>query len=633
VLVPFGSGKRIGVIIALVDGSDLPRERLKPVTQIYRDARPFCQKDLAFFAFCRAYYHHPLGRIMLNALPPGLRRSAPLRNSRTARRSAQAPPVAANARPPRLNPEQAAAVGGITQCLGKFAVWLLHGVTGSGKTEVYLRVIEEVIKGGGQALVLVPEINLTPQLETRFQSRFPALPVVSLHSEIGAAERTRRWLAAQCGEGVIVLGTRLAVFTPLPRLALIVVDEEHDSSFKQQDGFRYSARDLAVLRARQRGVPVVLGSATPSLESYHNALRGRYHLLQMRTRAARSAELPKVRLVDMRRYLPVDGLTQPLVDALCLRLERAEQSLIFINRRGYAPVLVCAHCGWASGCPRCSAKLVVHLTAQRLRCHHCGHAATLPARCPVCGEADLKALGHGTQRIETVLQRRFPSARVLRIDRDSMSGRLAWRNTRETIAAGQVDILVGTQILAKGHDFPLITLIGVLEADSGLYSPDFRAAERLYTQLLQVAGRAGRAGLPGEVLIQTQFADHPLFQSMVRLDYRAFAEEQLAERKAAGFPPYMHQALLRAEALDAEAVARFMQAAAASARALSHPVTIYDPVPARLARVAGKTRMQLLVQSGRRVRLQRFLAEWHEKLTQPALKKVRWALDVDPYEF
>ncbi len=530
-----------------------------------------------------------------------------------------------------LNGDQRAAVEAIRARLDGFIPWLLLGVTGSGKTEVYLQVIAEVLARGGQALVLVPEINLTPQTEARFRARFPEAGIVSLHSQLGEGERLKNWLLAENGEARIVLGTRLAVFVPLPRLGLIVVDEEHDGSFKQQDGMRYSARDVAVFRAHQRGVPVILGSATPSLETWHNARTGRYRLLELRKRAVADARPPTVALIDVRREPLTEGLAAPLITAIRQRLRRGEQTLLFLNRRGYAPVLMCRACGWLAGCPRCSSRLVVHLSAQRMRCHHCGHEARIPRHCPGCGALDLAPVGQGTQRLEESLARLFPGARVLRVDRDSTRRRNALPEMLERVREREVDILVGTQMLAKGHDFPTLTLVGILDADGGLYSADFRAEERLFAQLLQVSGRAGRACANGEVLIQTAFPEHPLFAALRAGAYPAFADTLLAERRQLGLPPFSFQALLRAEAHEAAAVMAFLHQAAALAPPTPE-VTVYDPVPALMPKRAGWQRAQLLVESRSRAALQRFLSAWMQALCSSKPGRVRWALDVDPMD-
>ncbi|MBU3737025.1 MAG: primosomal protein N', partial [Methylobacterium sp.] len=485
-----------------------------------------------------------------------------------------------------------------------------------------------------QVLVLVPEINLTPQLESRFRARFPQYNMVMLHSQMNESERLHGWLRAQNGSARIVIGTRLAVFTPMPALAAIVVDEEHDASFKQQDGMRYSARDVAIMRAKMAGVPVLLGSATPSLESWFNAEAGRYRRLDLTLRANQAASLPAVRCIDTRLLPLQDGLSAPLLAAMRSRLQRGEQSLLFINRRGYAPVLLCSACAWVAPCPRCSSRLVVHLRQHRLRCHHCGHEQRMPSQCPGCGNPDLYPTGHGTQRLEEALAQQLPEARILRVDRDSMRRRHAVQAMSERVHGNAIDILVGTQMLAKGHDFPNLTLVGVVDSDSALYSPDFRAAERLFAQLMQVAGRAGRAGKPGEVLIQTNFPDHPLFHALQRQDFAEFAAGLLEERRVAQFPPYCHEALLRAEATDYTPVQGFLRQAEALAREVPSKVTIYDPVRPRMERLKGMERAQLLVQSGSRKALQDFLRVWMPALRRVAeASRIRWSLDVDPQDY
>ncbi len=529
-----------------------------------------------------------------------------------------------------LTPEQEEVVRSIDLRTPGYRASLLQGVTGSGKTEVYQALIAEAAAAGGQTLLLVPEINLTPQLEARFAARLPELGIVSLHSGLAEGERLRRWERARAGAADIVLGTRLAVFTPLPRLALVVVDEEHDPSFKQQEGLRYHARDMAIYLARQHQVPIVLGSATPSLESYANALAGRYGHLHLRARPRAAA--PLVRTVDVRGMPLEQGLSSELLSAIDARLGRGEQSLVFINRRGYAPVLFCSACGWMAECGRCAARLTLHLKAQRLRCHYCGHQERIASRCPSCGNQDLHGVGQGTQRVEEALVARFPAARVLRVDSDSTRRRGAFADMRERIHAGAVDLLVGTQMLGKGHDFPRLTLVGVVGADHGLFSSDFRATERLFQQLMQVAGRAGRAELAGEVVVQTEFPTHPLYAALADQDFDRFARLLLAERRHAEFPPYAYQALLRAQAHDQRDVDQFLAIAARDAHAHADGVEVYDPVPAPVARIAGHWRGQLLVQARSRPALKRFLAAWHPLLTRRKAPRVRWFLDVDPVE-
>jgi primosomal protein N' (replication factor Y) len=531
-----------------------------------------------------------------------------------------------------LTGEQQQAVDAVSAVQG-YACFLLHGITGSGKTEVYVHLMHAVLRRGGQVLLLVPEINLTPQLENYFRNRFSEVALVSLHSGLSEGERLHNWQQAQSGTAQIVLGTRLAVFAELPWLALIIVDEEHDSSFKQQDGLRYSARDVAIFRASQCGVAIVLGSATPSLESYHNARSGRYRMLRLTGRALAEARLPAVRCININQSIMHHGISENLLREIGLRIARREQSLLFINRRGYAPVLMCTGCGWLSGCKHCAGKMVLHLNDKRLRCHHCGYQLHVPHVCPSCGNTDLHPVGSGTQRVESVLQERFPEARILRVDRDSTRNKRSWQTMREQIHANEVDILVGTQMLAKGHDFPALTLVGVLNPDSALYSSDFRAAEKLFAQLVQVAGRAGRADKPGEVLIQTAFPDHPLFRALQAHDFEGWAAAQLAERQMADFPPFAYQAMLRAEGKQETEVYEFLNQARTAAVALRHTVEILGVVPAALPRRANHLRAQLLIQSSKRKDLQQFLRAWQPLLDALPAQKLRWSLDVDPLEF
>jgi primosomal protein N' (replication factor Y) len=438
-------------------------------------------------------------------------------------------------------------------------------------------------------------------------------------------------MAAQTGRARIVLGTRLAVFTPLPGLGLVIVDEEHDTSLKQSEGCCYSARDLAVVRAQQRDVPVVLGSATPALETYYNATSGRYTLLELPQRV--NARPPRIECIPVDAARGRDGLSPRLLEAIGAKLARREQSLVFINRRGYAPVLMCHSCGWLSGCHRCSAKLVMHMPRRELHCHHCGHQAPVPGACPGCGNPALSPIGQGTQRIEDALLRHFPHARVLRIDRDSTRRKNAWSDMRARIRGREVDILVGTQILAKGHDFPHLALVGVLNADGMLYSADFRASERLYALLTQVAGRAGRGEVDGQVLIQTEFPEHPLYAALRAQDVHRYAHQLLAERGAGGFPPYVHQALLRAEAAKVEVALDFLSKARAIGIGIANDVELFDAVPASMVRLAGRERAQLLVQSASRPALQAFLREWSRRLAATTTAATaRWALEVDPAE-
>lgn len=695
VLVPFGRQKLIGIIVARPDASEVPEAKLKRAISVLDAAPLLGRADLRLLEFAADYYVHPLGAVIMATLPAALRRVRSREETPTAyaltavgaaiddttlppRARAQRkllallqdhpfiahsaiselgtatrtalktfiaqgwvqtttlPPQKPAAMPaasagPALTAEQEAAAKAIIAALGTYQPVLLWGITGSGKTEVYLHAIAAALARNARVLLLVPEIALTPQLESLVIARFPGVPVATLHSGLADGERAVRWQDARNGCARIVLGTRLSVFTPLPDLGLIIVDEEHDSSFKQGEGFRYSARDLAVVRARQAGVPVVLGSATPALETYRNAVDRRYQLLRLQDRI--NARPPVISYIDLRHEKTADGLSARLITAIGKRIDRGEQSMVFINRRGYAPVLMCGSCGWMSDCKRCSAKLVVHLRERRLRCHHCGHDSAVPTACPDCGDADLAPVGQGTQRIEAALAKQFPKARILRVDRDTTRRKQAWQDMRSRIRERTVDILVGTQILAKGHDFPHLNLVGVVNADGMLYSNDFRAAERLYALLTQVAGRAGRGDQQGEVLVQTEFAGHPLYAALRDQDFDAYARSLLAERKQAGFPPYVHQALLRAEARSVDVALQFLAQAARSARRLKPAVTVYDPVPANMMRKSGRERAQLLVQSPSRSDLRAFLNAWRPHLADAASTAARWSLDVDPAEF
>jgi primosomal protein N' (replication factor Y) len=630
VAVRFGAQQKIGVVIEERIAPELPAERIKPISALRNDAPRLPEDWIALMRFLSGYYQRPLGETVIGALPPRLRSPKPL-----PRKVVRPEAVPAGA---RFVPNHALTLGQtqvferVAASLGGFNAFLLHGVTGSGKTEVYLHLAARALERGRQALILVPEISLTPQLEERFRQAFPEARLALMHSALEDVERTSAWLAAARGEAGIVLGTRLAVLAPLPKLALIVVDEEHDASFKQQEGLRYSARDAAVYRAKLAGCPVVLGTATPSLETWHNWQLGRYERLELPERAAPGAKLPAVRTVDLREDPPEQGFCKSLLLEIEKRLARREQSLIFINRRGYAPVLACEACGWTAGCARCTARMVLHAADRRLRCHHCGAQGAIPRACPTCGNVDLKALGRGTQRVEETLAARFPGARIVRIDRDSARRRAELSRTLEGIRRGEGDILVGTQLLAKGHDFPALTLVGVLNADSALVSIDYRAPERLFAVLAQVSGRAGRRERPGEVLVQTRYPRHPLFVALERHDFAGFAESQLAERRSAGFPPFVFEAALRAEAPRLEAALVFLRNAAASVRSPDE-VRVFDPVPHLLTRRADLERAQLIMQSGSRQALQEFLGLLSKKLVELAPRSIRWHLDVDPIEF
>lgn len=684
VRVPFGGRRLVGLVMATATTSELPAERLKPVIEVL-DERPLLDADLlALLAWATRYYHHPPGEVVAAALPGPLRQGAappaspgllvgmgppPEALARRAPRQAallellaagprrtddpalpagwravarrlaargllaiETEPAAAWAVPgggPELSGAQADAVARIESAADRFAVHLLFGITGSGKTEVYLAAAGSVLARGRQVLVLVPEIGLTPQLVARFRERLAA-PVAVLHSGLAAGQRLTAWSEARAGRAAVVIGTRSAAFVPLARPGLIVVDEEHDPSLRQQEGFRYSGRDLSIMRARLAGVPVVLGSATPSLESLHNADSGRYTLSRLPARAG-AARQPDVRLVDLRRHPARDGLSAPLLVAMEARLQAGGQVLLFLNRRGYAPALFCTRCGWVAGCPHCDARLVYHRGVGRLACHHCGAEAPVPGACPGCS-ADVRPVGEGTERLEETLGRRFPGVRVARVDRDSTRRVGAVEKILDDVRDGRTRILVGTQMMAKGHDFPGVTLVGVVNADQGLFGTDFRASERLAQTLVQVAGRAGRAERPGEVLIQTAYPEHPLLERLLAGGYEAFARAALAERDAAGWPPYTHLALLRAEA-GAPAQAADFLARCGDALPPRESLLVLGPAPAPMEKRAGRWRAQLLLQARQRPVLHAALDELAAiagTLEAPAALRV--TLEVDPLE-
>jgi primosomal protein N' (replication factor Y) len=696
VRVPFGRRRLVGVVVQVADTSEVPAARLKPILEVL-DAGPLLDgRLLALMQWAAQYYHHPLGEVLASALPKALRLGAPaiaseerwnvtdagagagkLGEPRRAPRQrallqllmehggataavldARAGPwreaarallargwiasteVPLTAQPalegvrgggPTLSAEQSAAVEAVAACLGSFGAFVLHGITGSGKTEVYLHLVERVLRAGRRAVVLVPEIGLTPQLLARFRARFEA-PIAVLHSGLTDQERLAAWRVAYSGEARILVGTRSAVFAPVPDLGLIVVDEEHDASYKQHEGgFRYSARDLAVVRAQQAGVPVLLGSATPALETLHNVIAGRYTVLKLERRAAQ-ARPPLLKLIDLRTSALRGALSTAAALAIEQHLREEGQVLVFLNRRGYAPTLLCTACGWIAPCSECDARLTMHLAEARLRCHHCGADAPLPPRCPVCGFA-VKPVGQGTERIAETLGTLFPGAAVARLDRDVVRKRGDLEGVMQRMASGEARILVGTQMITKGHDFPNVTLVVVLNADQGLFSSDFRAPERLAQTIVQVAGRAGRAHKAGEVLIQSEFPDHPLLTNLLSAGYDGFARAALEERQAASWPPFSRLAALRDSARTPSAALTFLSEARELARRPPRGVRLLGPVPAAMHKRAGRYHAQLLVESRERVPLHEFLAGWLPQVEQlKSARAVRWSLDVDPIE-
>ncbi|WP_120994763.1 primosomal protein N' [Stutzerimonas urumqiensis] len=699
--VPFGRREVVGVLVEVVTSTDVPADKLKSALELIDPTPPLPASVLWLCQWTAQYYQHSLGDTFSWALPTLLRQGEPaearqerywhmtegarLDDPRLSRAPRQREALRTIAQHPQgvhhallsklqlskdsldlllekrllrievrrtqpsrhegswllqselpLNDEQRLAVESIRARFGTYQGFLLAGVTGSGKTEVYLQLIHQVLQAGKQALVLIPEINLGPQTAERFAQRFNARIAV-LHSGITDRERLDAWLAARDGEVDIVIGTRSALFTPLKRPGVIIVDEEHDASYKQQEGLRYHARDLAIVRARYEKLPVVLGSATPSLESLHNAHSGRYALLRLTQRAG-GAQPPRLLRLDIKSR-PLDaGLSMPLQQAIGQTLAAGHQVLVFLNRRGFAPTLLCHDCGWLSDCSRCDARMTLHQRANELRCHHCGHVERPPTQCPRCQHVDLRPVGAGTERAEERLTTLFPQYPVLRIDRDTTSRKGALDELFATINRGEPCLLVGTQMLAKGHHFPKVTLVAVLDADGGLFSADFRASERMAQLIVQVAGRAGRGADAGKVVIQTHLADHPLLVQLTDQGYFAFAEQALAERRAAGLPPFAHLALLRAEAHRPGQAERFLDEACALAEQLAMqatdtPVELLGPVPAPMERRAGRYRAQLLVQSSARAPLHRLLAAWLPQIEQlPDARAVRWSLDIDPID-
>ncbi|MGC2029663.1 MAG: primosomal protein N' [Steroidobacteraceae bacterium] len=690
VRVPFGRRQLIGVLVGVAGESAVAAPKLKAALAILDEWPVVDPVTFDLLRWAAEYYHHPIGEVFAAALPVSLRTGqAALRTvewwcvSPAGRRELSAPsgrrapqqrallawlaqraratadeagafkpaqlralairgwitqaeapqPAALTLRPSEvtLTEHQAQCVAAILAAPHRFAAHLLYGVTGSGKTEVYLRVIAAAIAAGGQALVLVPEIALTPQLVDRFRRRFSS-GVVALHSGLSGAERRDAWRAAHNGEARIIIGTRSAVFTSLPKLALIVVDEEHDPSYKQHEGFRYSARDLAVIRARGAAVPVILGSATPSLETLENSASGRYvkHLLPQR---AGEAQPPRMTLIDLRRHAAEQGLSTPAMQTMAQHLQAGGQIIVFLNRRGYAPSLYCNACGWVAPCAHCDARMTLHRGAGQLRCHHCGAHGPVPSICASCGQAP-HAVGQGTERVEETLARLFPEAPLARLDRDTASARGAVVDVLDRVHSGEARILIGTQMLTKGHHFPEVSLVVILDADQGLFASDFRATERLAQTVTQVAGRAGRGRLAGEVLIQTQFPEHPLLNRLIKDGYEGFALSALEERREAGWPPYSRLAMLRAEAKDSLGLDAFLRAAVeCSGRLREAAVKVLGPASALMARRADHFRAHLLVETASRANLQRFLKNWLALVDElPGPPGLRWSIDVDPLE-
>jgi len=695
VRVPFGRQRLVGVVHSVATTSELPQEKLKSLLEVI-DADPVIDAQvMQLLEWAAQYYHHPLGLVIAAALPKLAREGSPARalterwfatdagiagldslkraprqreileilrsgdavsadvlaeqiaDWRTPMRALVARGFAASSEAPEsssqdpgtellsgtgppLSDIQSVAVEAIDAAQGRFAPFLLYGITGSGKTEVYLHAVERTLRRNRRALILVPEIGLTPQLVGRFRDRF-AVPVAVLHSALTDTERLSAWRQCVSGEARIVLGTRSAVFAPVADLGMVIVDEEHDASFKQHEsGFRYSARDLAILRAQRAGAPVVLGSATPSLETLQNVESGKFQRLSLPRRTGQALP-PRAAVIDLREHAARQGISTPAVEAIQRHLADDGQVLVFINRRGYSPTLACTACGWIAPCRDCDARLTVHLGASRLRCHHCGADAPLPETCPQCGYA-VKHVGQGTERVEETLSKLFPDVALARLDRDVVRKRGDMEAVVSRIASGEARILVGTQMVTKGHDFPSVTLVVVLNADQGLFSTDFRAPERLAQTIIQVAGRAGRGTKPGEVLIQTEYPEHPLLQSLLKDGYDGFARAALAERAAAHWPPFAHVVALRASATALAPAVDFLR----SARQLAgraRDLKLLGPAPAAMTRRAARYHAQLLIEAAERAPLHRLLNEWLprvEGIKTP--RDLRWSLDVDPLD-
>ena len=691
VLVPFRNKTVVGIVWETDIAPDMDAARILGVQTTFSDEPPLPKSWRDLLSFTSRYYHYPTGQAVFAALPQGLKETRavempqpPLFYALNEAGRAQTPPPArfnkkaalwdallsggmtmaalkqVNAQAAKLiedwagqgwietteaampvlrssefqlNADQQKASDEIQTAFGSFQPFLLYGITGSGKTEVYFDAMAKVLAQGRQVLFLLPEINLTPQLLKRVENRFVDVPTAVLHSQMAAGRRTQDYLRAMLGQVKLVIGTRLAVFTPLPDVGLIVVDEEHDGSFKQDNELRYHARDLAVWRAKQSGCPVVLGSATPSLESWHKAQSGAYRLLQLTERAHTAAQLPQVDILNVGRLKLDNGFSPQALQLLKQNFEAGGMSLVYLNRRGFAPALFCGDCGHTFGCPNCSAKMVLHQRARQLRCHHCDHREPIPFKCPDCGNQDLTAVGHGTQRVEETLRAFLPQATVVRVDRDSTAHKNDWADLYRRIADNEIDILVGTQMLAKGHDFARLNLVIVLNADGSLYSADFRAPERLFAELMQVSGRAGRADKPGKVLIQTQLPEHPVFAAVKAQDYAVFAENELNERQMFAMPPFGFQTAVRADAPRVADAMEFLNAAKETlAPLLPESVSQFGAAPMLMVRLAERERAQIFLESTSRQDLHRAVSLWVQVLQQNRDGKIRWSVDVDAQE-
>jgi primosomal protein N' (replication factor Y) len=690
VVVPFGRRKMVGVVVEVAGTSELPLEKLASVIEYPDgDQTVLTGETLGLLKWCWQYYKHAPGEVVFNALPPLLRKlkgsipPPPMQYSLTpagqerlleppgritaqmrlldlmsdgpvtesqlrtlsptwrktlarvveqqwVHAGEQTPAKMIPAPGPQLMDEQQLAVDAIGNSLGEFQCHLLDGITGSGKTEVYLRVLEQVLGRGGQALLLVPEIGLTPQLLSRFEERLGFEPVVT-HSALSEGQRLQAWAKARSGLARLVIGTRSALFLPMPELQIIILDEEHDASFKQQEGFRYSSRDVAVKRAAGLGAPVVLGTATPSLETFSNAASNRYRWHRLRQRATGALE-PRWRVLDLIQQKMTGGISTTAMEAISKTLEKREQALVFLNRRGYAPVILCHECGWHGSCQRCDANMTWHKATHRLLCHHCDSSMRIPVMCPDCGADALQGAGEGTEQLEQVLVKAFPETPLLRFDRDTVRRKGEFDRLSEQVKTGESCLLVGTQMLAKGHHFPNVTLVVIVNLDQALYSADFRALERMGQLMVQVAGRAGRDQLPGEVILQTHYPRHESLLTLLEAGYEAFAGDLCEDRRTACLPPFSYQALLRSDAHEKDDVRAYLNQARQAFPA--GQAKIYGPFPAMMERRSGRTRWYLLVQANKRSSLHGQLDEWVERIQKlPLARKVRWVLDVDPQDY
>ncbi|QEY23664.1 primosomal protein N' [Neisseria animalis] len=692
VVVPFRGKPQTGIVWATGVTPDIDTAKIRKIQTAFTAEPPLPEAWRKLMAFAARYYHYPLGQAVAAALPQGLKDAKPVvlpepplfyGLSETGRM--QTPPparfhkksalwqaladtdglplpalkqinsqagklleewaqqgwiTAQSAAKPLLRPSayclneaQQNASAEIQTAFGRFQPFLLYGVTGSGKTEVYFDVMAKVLAAGRQVLFLLPEINLTPQLLKRVEARFADVPTAVLHSQTAAGRRTQDYLRAMLGQAKLIIGTRLSVFAPLPDVGLVVVDEEHDSSFKQDNELRYHARDLAVWRAKQAACPIVLGSATPSLESWHKAQNGAYRLLELPQRAHTAAKLPQVDILNVGRLQLDNGFSPQALSLIQENYRNGGMTLVYLNRRGFSPALFCGDCGYTFGCPNCSAKMVLHRRVRQLRCHHCDHREPVPYKCPDCGNQDLTAVGQGTQRVEEMLRNLLPQAAVVRVDRDSTAHKDDWAELYRRIREGGVDILVGTQMIAKGHDFARLNLVVVLNADGSLYSSDFRAPERLFAELMQVSGRAGRADKAGRVLIQTQLPEHPVFSAVKMQDYRLFADRELAERKLFDMPPFGFQTAIRADAPNVAQAMDFLNGIKALVEPLlPEGVTQFGAAPMLMVRLAERERAQIFLESSSRKNLHYALDLWLQVLKQDSDRHIRWSVDVDPQE-